>query len=121
MAAKKKCIRCSGDIPATRKISSRYCSDNCYYEAKKDRSNIRYSTIKSNFDLIKRNEAILDKFYLLTELKKEILFEDLNKAGFNWGLTTGESAGPNNTIWKIVGKYAYFIEANKTVKVWKSK
>lgn len=119
--AKRKCLHCNTDIPAKRKRSSKYCSDGCYYEAKKDRSNTRYQAIKSNFDLIKRNESILEKFYLLTELKKQILFEDLNKCGFNWGLTTGESAGPNNTIWKIVGKYAYLIEANQTVKVWKLK
>lgn len=117
--AKRKCLHCDADIPAKRKKSSKYCSDACYYEAKKDRSNSRYQTIKSSFDQVRHNENLLEQFYLLTELKKEIHFDDLNKKGFNWGITTGETAGPNDTIWRIVGKYAYFIQSNKTVKVWK--
>jgi hypothetical protein len=66
-------------------------------------------------------ECILEQFFLLTELQKEILYDDLNKRGFDWGITTGETRGPNDTIWKTVGKFAYFIEPNKTVKVWKLK
>lgn len=121
MASKRKCLHCAKDIPSTKKRSAKYCTDSCYYEAKKDRSNNRYSLIKGSFDRIKQNESILEQFFLLTELKKEILYEDLNKRGFNWGITTGETVGPNNTIWKMVGKFAYFIEPNKTVKVWKLK
>jgi hypothetical protein len=121
MAAKRKCLHCSGDIPSTRKKSSRYCGDTCYYEAKKNRSNNRYNLIKSSYDRIKKAEAILEQFFLLTELRKEILYDDLEKRGFDWGITTGESLGPNDTIWKTVGRFAYLIEPNKTVKVWKLK
>lgn len=119
--AKRKCLYCTGDIPITRKKSSKYCSNTCYYEAKKNRSNNRYNLIKSTFDRIKQNEAILEQFFLLTELGKVILYEDLNKRGFNWGITTGETPGPNDTIWKVVGRFAYYLEPNQTVKVWKLK
>jgi hypothetical protein len=114
-------VYCTGDIPITRKRSSKYCSNTCYYEAKKNRSNNRYNLIKSSYDRIRQAESILEQFFLLTELKKEILYDDLNRRGFDWGITTGETLGPNDTIWKTVGKFTYFIEPNKTVKVWKLK
>ena len=61
---------CNNTIPSTRKRSSKYCSDACYYVAKKDRSATRYAVLKAPAEEIRKNEHILAYLYGIAELKK---------------------------------------------------
>ena len=88
-----------------------YCSDVHYYEAKKRRSSESYHNSTAASKEIKRNEKILESFYLLKELGKEIYFKDLDSKNFNWGCSSAEKANSKNQIFKIVGKYAYHLDS----------
>ena len=46
-------ISCKQEIPSTRNRSAKYCSAECYYTAKKERSNQRYADIKAPSDELK--------------------------------------------------------------------
>ena len=117
-----KCKWCTRAIPTSRKRSAEYCSDQCYYEAKKERSCISYQNNTAAAKAIKRNERILDKFYLLVELDREFYYDDLEKNNFDFGLSEGQTAGSGNVVGTIVGRYAYYIDP-KTQKIllWKLK
>jgi hypothetical protein len=105
-----KCLVCDQPIPKTRKRSSRYCSLEHYYEAKLNRSITTYAKAVASTKELKKNEKILESFYLLVELKRDIFFEDLQQKMFNWSISFGDTLGPDNeTIYKIIGQYAYHL------------
>lgn len=118
-----KCLlkTCSNKIPNSRKKSARYCSDICYYEAKKRRSSQRYSQLKAPADELKRCEGILAYLYGVSQLKKAISANDLQTLGFNFNIAAGEYLDKRTRLFKVIGKYAYYIEANKNLTIWKSK
>ena len=118
-----KCLRneCNNTIPKTRKRSAKYCSGVCYYMAKKDRSNQRYAMIKAPSEELKRNEGILGYLYGISELKKPIVPSDLEFLRFNFSISSGEHLDKNKRLFKVIGQYAYHIDANKNPFVWKSK
>ena len=76
-------------IPATRKKSAKYCSDECYYEAKKERSIKRYALLKQPTDEIKRNESVLAFLYSISVMNKPMYADDLARYNFNFSLSTG--------------------------------
>jgi hypothetical protein len=116
MSKNNKCLFCSEKIPANRKRSAKYCSDQHYYEAKKQRSSARYYKIKAPVDEIKRNERILESlFWVKHQLKKELFMPDLQKMHFNLEISTGKLGGKDNAIWTVIGGYAYYIEPKTKV------
>ncbi len=112
---------CTNVIPKTRKRSAKYCSDACYYEAKKERSTQRYSSLKAPKDEVKNNESILAFLYNVASMNKPINADDLTRYHFNFGLSTGEHFDKQKGPCKIVGKYAYHINPDKSLIVWKLK
>lgn len=112
---------CANTIPKTRKRSAKYCSDECYYIAKMDRSNRRYAILKAPAEEFKRCESILAYLYGITELKKAIVPSDLQSLNFNFTISSGEHMDDKKRLFKIIGKYAYHIDANKNLTIWKSK
>ena len=118
----RPCKYCPNPIPAHRKKSAVYCSDECYYEAKKERSCKSYENSTAAAKAIKRTEKILDRFYLLVLLEKDFRYDDLEKLNFDFGVSEGQSAGPNNEVGTVVGKYAYFIDPKtENTILWKLK
>lgn len=118
----RQCKRCFRAIPATRKKSALYCSDECYYEAKKERSCISYQTGTAAHKAIRQNEKILAGFYLFVECGLTVTYDYLQKKGFNWGISNGETVGPGNLIGKIIGGYAYHLNpSTKIITLWKLK
>jgi hypothetical protein len=116
----RTCQNCKKPIGKSKKVSSIYCSHDCYYEAKKARSRNRYKLINQNFEEIRKNEKILSELYILMRLKKTLFFQDLENLGFNWGVSDKEIEGKEKTIWKVVGGYAYYINPQtKNVTIWK--
>ena len=110
---------CENKVPETRKRTARYCSDEHAYEAKKNRSTERYHRIKQPFDEISVNEQILATLYPIIELKKSLTYDDLESRKFNWGVAQQETVY-NNVAWRIVGRYAYYVEPKtKLVYIWK--
>jgi hypothetical protein len=114
------CKRCPKPIPVTRKKSALYCSDECYSEAKRERSSKAWANKTAAGRALKRNEKILDKFYLMVELGREIYYDDLDRMKFDFGISEGQTAGPGNRVGIIVGTFAYNIDL-KTEKIllWK--
>ena len=118
-----KCLLkiCSNTIPKTRKKSAKYCCDECYYEAKKERSSLRYASINASTKEVKRHEATLAFLYSVAMLKKPINADDLKAYGFDFGLSTGEHFDTKKGPCKIIGRYAYHINNDKTLTIWKLK
>ena len=88
--------------------------------AKKERSNQRYSMIKAPGEELKRNERILGYLHSIAELKKPIVPSDLESLGFNFTISSGEHMD-GKRLFKVIGKYAYHIDGNKNLTIWKSK
>ena len=119
----KKCIlhSCGKEIPKTRKKSSRYCSDDCYYEAKKERSSKTYQLLKAPLQKIMYQESVLAFCYNMIEFKKTVFFEDLEKMKFDWGFATRDVIGPDKQICKAIGSYCYYLNKDNSVSIWKLK
>jgi hypothetical protein len=117
---KKKCKWCPNLIPDTRKGDSEYCSDKCYNEAKKKRSQEQYQLNKAFREQIKRSEDILANLYSLSVLRKVWTFDDLQKLQFDFTISTGQLAGKKGEFWTVVGNHAYYIDPEtKNVHIWK--
>jgi hypothetical protein len=112
---------CKKEIPKTRKSTAKHCSDDCYDEMKKIRSRKRYEAIRRPVMEINRNELILEQLYLMQQLGKPVTGRDLEKLGFNFGISTGETMAEKSIIAKIVGKYAYHVNNEYNLKIWKLK
>lgn len=118
-----KCLlkACSNTIPKIRKKSAKYCSDECYYNAQKERNINRYNIIKAPAEELKRCEGILAYLYGVAELNKALSPQDLQTLGFNFGISTREHLDDKKRLFKVVGKYAWHIDAAKNLIIWKSK
>jgi hypothetical protein len=112
---------CNKPIPVQRKKTAKYCSDQCYYEAKKLRSTSRYAKIKAPAEELQRNEAILGYLYSIQQLKKQVTASDLKALQFNFSISSGEHLDKSKGICKVIGQYAYYIDPSQYVIVWKSK
>jgi hypothetical protein len=110
---------CKKEIPKTRKTTAKHCSDECFYEMKKMRSRKRYEAIKKPAMEIHRNELILEQLYLMQQLGKPVTGRDLEKLGFNFGISTGETMVEKSLIAKIIDKYAYHVNNEYKLKIWK--
>ena len=118
-----KCLlkTCDNAVPKARKKSAKYCSDACYYEAKKERSSQRYASISAPTAAVKNNESILAFLHNVSEMNKSINADDLTRYHFNFGLSTGEHFDKQKGPCKVVGKYAYHINPDKSLLIWKLK
>lgn len=113
---------CGKVIPKTRKRSAKYCSNECYYEAKKDRSAFRYASLKAPADELNRCERILAYLLSVSDLGKSIGPQDLEMMKFNFAISSGEYLDDKKRLFKVIGRHAYFIESNnKSLIIWKSK
>jgi hypothetical protein len=111
---------CGSEIPIKRKKTARYCSGACYYEAKKNRSNARYAILKVPITEIKRSEKILEFLHQTALLKKNITGDDLKAMNFNFGISTGEYLYEGKKLYKVIGDYAYYLDRNNNLEIWKS-
>lgn len=117
----KSCKWCQQPIPTTKKQSAQYCSEICYYEAKKERSIEQYRRLKQPSGEIKRNEQILAGLYPLANSAKTIKYEDMEAYKFNWGISTGETFY-DGKVCRIINAYAYYLcPKTKIVSIWRLK
>ena len=115
------CKYCKRGLPDGIHGNSRYHKE-CAYKAKKDRTKLQYRKLKEREEEIKSNETILRKFYILSEFGHLIPLEKMDKAGFNWGIASGEAVGPNKEPLIVIGEYAYYLyKQSQTVTIWKLK
>jgi len=110
---------CNKNIPPTRKASAGYCSDECSYTMRKERSKIRYAEIIKPLMEIRKNENILSRLYEMQKLKKPISGTDLETLGFNFGFSTNECEPKKGVIARIVGSYAYHLQSNDNLIIWR--
>ena len=116
-----KCLNpaCNKPIPKSRNLSAKHCSTDCAYEMKKQRSRNRYASLTKPVNEIQRNQQILDKLYQIQLLGKSINGKDLEKLGFNFGISTAEYTIENKYISKAIGQFAYILEPSSNLKIWK--
>jgi hypothetical protein len=112
---------CTNMIPKNRKRSAKFCSDACYYEAKKNRSCTRYAQLKASGDEIRRCEQILAYLYGVATMNKPLTADDLISYKFNFGISTGERLDDKKRLCKIIGGYSYYIDSTKKLEIWKLK
>jgi hypothetical protein len=118
----RKCKWCNEQIPPHEHGLARYCSNEHYELAKKSRSQKRYQDISEFTKELKRNEDILNRFYLMVELQFPVTFENLDNKKFNWGISQGETVGLGNRRGVVIGRYAYHLDTRtKNVIIWKLK
>lgn len=86
-----------------------------------DRSNRRYAILKAPAEELKRCEGLLAYLSGISQLKKEITAADLQSIGFNFTISSGEHLDNQKRLFKVIGKYAYYVDANKNLTIWKSK
>jgi len=115
-----KCRHCGGEVLSNRHGNSRYCCDDHEKAARKLRSKLRYGKLSSLNKEIERCQAILQQVYLIQSLKKPILGRDLKTLGFNFSLSTNEHL-ENGKLCKVVGNYAYHLDQNENLSIWKLK
>lgn len=110
---------CKKEIPKTRKSTAKHCCNECSYEMKKRRNKIHYDALIRPAKEFKRNELILEQLYIMQQLGKPITGKDLEKLGFNFGISNGETLAEKSLIVKIIGKYAYHLNNEYNLKIWK--
>ncbi len=114
------CAKCKKAISASRRRHAKYCGEECYLQAKRDRSVSNYNRQKGAFVNFRKNEQLLSQFYPFMDRKEPIHYSTLNALGFDWGISEGESQDADNNIWKMIGRYYYYINPDKTISIWKN-
>lgn len=117
MRLSKRCKYCNTLIPADRKASANYCSNVCYYEAKKERSAKQYNSKQVFINRFRENEQILASFYPLYLKGQIITYSVLDQLQFDWGIANGELQDSQSCVWKVIGKYCYLINTDKTISI----
>ncbi|RYE56657.1 MAG: hypothetical protein EOP48_07505 [Sphingobacteriales bacterium] len=103
----RNCLRCGEQISLYRKASSEYCTDDCYYEAKKERSGQRYEQREAIFRKLLRNEELLAFYYTLGGC---VPAQELDRSGFFWGVSDGEGHCPEGNFYLTVLDFGYRID-----------
>jgi hypothetical protein len=117
MNEQKKCEFCGNPLPIVRRKNARYCNDECYYEAKKIRSNKTYHSLIKLKVKTSQNESILGFFYDLTQAQEIVTVEMLAAKRFDFGFSEEESQDESRNIWRLIGSYYYCINRDKTVQI----
>jgi hypothetical protein len=76
--------------------------------AKKVRSMKRYAILKAPAEDVKKNEQLLSYLYGVAELSKAVSLQDLERVGFNFGISTGEHLDNKKRLFRVVGKFAWY-------------
>lgn len=114
-----KCTRhgCDCPIPDTRRSDAKYCSEQCYREAKKVRDSASYYARSLLYQNIKHNDNILS---ILFQFQHEILRQDLENVYFNFdNYVSIDFIGREKLF--LMYRYAYSIRhsANEVwIKIW---
>lgn len=116
-----KCQRslCYKKIPSSKKATAKYCSDECSYKERLGRSKKRYERIVKPIKEIEKNDKILEVLYQVQELGKDVVAQDLDKIGFNFGISIDEFKIDYQYHAKKMNKYAYSILKYEKIKIWK--
>ena len=114
----RNCILCGQAIPVMRKSSAKYCSEECYYEQKKERSRKAYQKMMNSYGLAKKNEQIL-AFLMNDKTELQTTAEILHKLGFEMGFSERQVKGTEGNIWRSIGCYYYTIDENRMVSICK--
>jgi len=69
------------------------------------------------------NDAPRSSFAMsILPLQNDFNYDDLDKMNFDFSVSEGQSAGSNNEVGTVVGKYAYFINPKtENTTLWKLK
>ncbi len=114
------CPVCYDDIPDEMHGSARYCSNECSYSARLERSKLRYAKMKNITTLVDKNEKILDQYFPFMAKKVSITIDMLSVHDFDFDFTQRIRIDSKNRKWITVGKYYYFIDEKKEIWILKT-
>jgi len=114
----KVCNFCGETIVAAKHGNRCYCDDSCYYSAKLNRNNLRYESVKTALNELRRIESILRNLYNHYGSKQYVDALLLNERSMNWTLYSSKSVIEELPV-KVVGEFAYCFFQNETVRIWK--
>jgi len=110
---------CRKIIPQERKSTARHCSDECYNVQRKKRNKRNYAKMSEPLKAIKRNDDILAQLYQMDKLGKQVDRYDLEKLGFDYGVSTSICMVENKYHSKVLGNYCYHIDNEYKLRIWK--
>jgi reverse gyrase len=111
------CKNCGEIIPEERNLNTFYCSEECYNEAKKQRS-IDDNRKKTQELILLKNDQTLGVLFDLYGPENFISANELIKRDFVWNIYSGET-WVNGILTKNINRFGYTLFINQTVFIWK--
>lgn len=102
------CLRCKNPV-AERNGNARYCSHECYLEAKRVRDQQAYIRNTSLTKLVSANDAILASFFKKGAETAIISVQTLMETNFEFGLSLGETFYMER-IYKVLNRFCYYVD-----------
>jgi len=114
------CLYCEEPIDVYDHGNREYCMyKNCYWEAKKVASSMRYHNKKDALHAFYVSDMILEHFCKIYGEDVFILGILLDRSGMNWQISKSEATLGDLQV-KIIGNYGYCLFKDETVKIWKT-
>lgn len=114
----KYCKQCGRPIPDRENGNRVYCTNICYEAAKRIRQNAKYADLKSRDAYLQQSELILTDLFNKYGPNQYLPATWLEDWQFDFNLSQGIMTIEGNRA-NIVGKYAYVLYSNKTIRIWK--
>lgn len=114
----KYCKQCGRPIPDLENGNRMYCTNMCYEAAKRIRQNAKYADLKSRQAYLRQSERLLEILFDQYGPQQYLSAAWLEDRQFDFNLSQGIMTIEGNRA-NIVGKYAYVIFTNQTVRIWK--
>ena len=102
------CLRCKNPV-AERNGNARYCSHECYLEAKRVRDQRTYILNTSLTKLVSANDAILAGFFKAGAETATISVQTLKETSFEFGLALGETYYQER-VYKVLNRFCYYVD-----------
>lgn len=111
---------CGRLVPKEREQKSDCCCNDCSYAVKKLKQK---KTYRSNRKIILKDrklEKMLADSYRYLEAGVTLTGAHLYNMGFEMGYFTSLTSIDDNIVAKVIGDYAYYIDSNDKLTIWKS-
>ena len=110
---------CGKPVPKERASKSKCCCNACSYEVKKLNQKRSYSSGRKIILKERKLEGVLAYLYRLQEAGVKLQGIHLSKLEFDNGFSTGNTLFDDKIVAKVIGSYAYHIDVNDKLSIWK--
>jgi hypothetical protein len=117
----KKCKNpdCGKNVPKERESKSGCCNNQCSYEIKKIKQKLLYATSRKIIIKERKHNETLAYLYRLQETGVKLNGIHLTRLNFDLGFSHGITLIDDKIVAKVIGSYAYFIDSNDKLQIWK--